>query len=167
MTGQTPGARPVQGPSQPTRTDLIWATASSQAALDDPACPSGPPDLPGGRGGHVYRCGPPGRGRRHARALRDRAGYRALPLPTASSAAAMADPEPDAETVGPAWHPAYYDARDAGHGPDAAEAIADQAQAELAAMDHAARAMEDPGDSASLTERIAAEAQCPEPEAGL
>ena len=86
---------------------------------------------------------------------------------TASSAAAMADPEPDAETVGPAWHPAYYDARDAGHSPDAAEAIADQAQAELAAMDHAARAMEDPGDSASLTERIAAEAQCPEPEAGL
>ena len=35
MTGQTPGAQPVQGPSQPTRTDLIWATASSQAALDD------------------------------------------------------------------------------------------------------------------------------------
>ena len=38
-----------------------------------------------------------------------------------------ADPEPDTETVGPAWHPAYYDARDAGHSPDAAEAIADQA----------------------------------------
>ena len=35
MTGQTPGAQPVQGPSQPTHTDLIWATASSQAALDD------------------------------------------------------------------------------------------------------------------------------------
>ena len=35
MTGQTPGAQPVQGPSQPTRTDLIWATASSQAALND------------------------------------------------------------------------------------------------------------------------------------
>ena len=32
---QTPGTQPVQGPSQPTRTDLIWATASSQAALDD------------------------------------------------------------------------------------------------------------------------------------
>jgi hypothetical protein len=26
----------VHGPAQPTHTDLIWATASSQAALDDP-----------------------------------------------------------------------------------------------------------------------------------
>ena len=30
-----PGTGPVQGPAQPTHTDLIWATASSQAALDD------------------------------------------------------------------------------------------------------------------------------------
>ncbi len=37
MTVQTPGAAPVQGPSQPTHADLIWATASSQAALDDPS----------------------------------------------------------------------------------------------------------------------------------
>jgi hypothetical protein len=37
MTSQMPGAPPVQGPSQPTHTDLIWATASSQAALDDPS----------------------------------------------------------------------------------------------------------------------------------
>jgi hypothetical protein len=36
MTSQTPEAQPVQGPRQPTHTDLIWATASSQAALDDP-----------------------------------------------------------------------------------------------------------------------------------
>ena len=38
MTSQaaTTGAGPVQGPAAPTRTDLIWATASSQAALDDP-----------------------------------------------------------------------------------------------------------------------------------
>jgi hypothetical protein len=36
MTGQTPKAQPLQGPAQPTHTDLIWATASSQAALDDP-----------------------------------------------------------------------------------------------------------------------------------
>ena len=37
MTGQaaTTAAGPVQGPAQPTNTDLIWATASSQAALDD------------------------------------------------------------------------------------------------------------------------------------
>ena len=41
MTGQTPGAQPVQGPSQPTRTDLIWATASSQAALDDSSLSAG------------------------------------------------------------------------------------------------------------------------------
>ena len=33
----TTAAGPVQGPSQPTHTDLIWATASSQAALDDPS----------------------------------------------------------------------------------------------------------------------------------
>jgi hypothetical protein len=37
VTGQTPWARPVQGPSQPTHSDLIWATVSSQAALDDPS----------------------------------------------------------------------------------------------------------------------------------
>lgn len=167
MSGPTPGAQPVQGPSQPTGTDLIWATASSQAALNDSGLSvqdrltyleaeaatyiaAAHLGVDGGTPEH-HATGP----------------VQGLGAPTASSAAAMADPEPDAETVGPAWHPAYYDARDAGHGPDAAEAIADQAQAELAAMDHAARAMEDPGDSASLTERIAAEAQCPEPEAGL
>ena len=32
----TTGAGPVQGPAAPTHTDLIWATASSQAELDDP-----------------------------------------------------------------------------------------------------------------------------------
>jgi hypothetical protein len=32
----TTAAGPVQGPAAPTHTDLIWATASSQAALDDP-----------------------------------------------------------------------------------------------------------------------------------
>jgi hypothetical protein len=39
MTRQatTTAAGPVQGPAAPTHTDLIWATASSQAALDDPA----------------------------------------------------------------------------------------------------------------------------------
>lgn len=37
MTGQAPWAQPVQGPSQPTHADLTWATASSQAALDDPS----------------------------------------------------------------------------------------------------------------------------------
>ena len=31
----TTATGPVQGPAQPTHTDLIWATASSQAALDD------------------------------------------------------------------------------------------------------------------------------------
>lgn len=38
MTGQAASspAGPVQGPAQPTHTDLIWPTASSQAALDDP-----------------------------------------------------------------------------------------------------------------------------------
>ena len=167
MTGQAPGAAPAQGPAAPTHTDLLWATASSQAALDDASLSTAERlsyleaeaatyiaaahlGVDGGTPGH-HAAGP----------------VQGPAAPTASCAAAMADPEPDAETVGPAWHPAYYDARDAGHSPDAAEAIADQAQAELAAMDHAARAMEDPGDSASLTERIAAEAQCPEPEAGL
>ena len=37
MTVQTPGAVPVQGPSRPTHADLIWATAGSQTALDDPS----------------------------------------------------------------------------------------------------------------------------------
>lgn len=32
----TEQAGPVLGPAAPTHTDLIWATASSQAALDDP-----------------------------------------------------------------------------------------------------------------------------------
>lgn len=38
MTAQatTAAAGPVLGPAAPARTDLIWATASSQAALDDP-----------------------------------------------------------------------------------------------------------------------------------
>jgi hypothetical protein len=38
MTSQpvTSPAGPVLGPAAPTHTDLIWATASSQAALDDP-----------------------------------------------------------------------------------------------------------------------------------
>ncbi len=37
MTSQpaTTATGPVQGPAQPTHTDLIWATASSQAALDN------------------------------------------------------------------------------------------------------------------------------------
>jgi hypothetical protein len=39
VTGPTPGAQPVQGPSRPTHSDLILATASSQAALDDPSLP--------------------------------------------------------------------------------------------------------------------------------
>ena len=37
MTVQTSQAQPVLGPSQPTHSDLIWATASSQAAIDDPS----------------------------------------------------------------------------------------------------------------------------------
>jgi hypothetical protein len=36
VTATAPAAGPVQGPAAPTYTDLIWATASSQAALDDP-----------------------------------------------------------------------------------------------------------------------------------
>jgi hypothetical protein len=37
VTVQTHEAQLVVGPSRPTRSDLIWATASSQAALDDPS----------------------------------------------------------------------------------------------------------------------------------
>jgi hypothetical protein len=31
-----PAAGPVQGPAAPTYTDLIWATAASAAAIEDP-----------------------------------------------------------------------------------------------------------------------------------
>jgi hypothetical protein len=37
VTAPAPAAQPVQGPSQPAHSDLRWATASSQAALDDPS----------------------------------------------------------------------------------------------------------------------------------
>ena len=37
MTAHAPAAQSVQGPSRPTHADLILATASSQAALDDPS----------------------------------------------------------------------------------------------------------------------------------
>ena len=112
MTSQaaTTAAGPVQGPAAPTRTDLIWATASSQAALDDP----------------------------HAT------------LETRQAAL-----EAEAATYTAAAHLGVDDA------------TAEEYAAELAALDQAARAMEDPGDSASLAEWSAAVAQCSEPEAGL
>ena len=132
MTSQaaTTAAGPVQGPAQPTNTDLIWATASSQAALDDASLSTAErlSYLEAEAATYIAAAHlgvADGTPERHVTG-----SVLGPAAPIASSVAAMADPEPDAETVGPAWHPAYYDARDAGHSPDAAEAIADQAQAE-------------------------------------
>ena len=110
MTGPATGAGAVHGPSQPTHTDLIWATASSQAALDDLSL-----------------------------SVQDRLSYLEAEAATYTAAAHLG----------------------------VEEATAEEYAAELAALDQAARAMEDPGDSASLAEWSTAVARCSEPEAGL